>query len=175
MLCQDAGNLVDHPFDHRIVRQLGHGSLLERFDPSSELIACEAVDLCPSATSQPIYDVSASHKFPPHVCCSAKNDCCGPLFCMAEERGRAMRIPKDRNDRVMLVTMSGLVGLGLAVGLSLMPPVQLQATDDASAAISEFMTPKSYTAIPPSRPVALAHTTHKIVRSESPISVVRDP
>jgi nitrite reductase (NO-forming) len=86
-----------------------------------------------------------------------------------------MRIPKDRNDRVMLVTMSALVGLGLAVGLSLMPPVQLQATNDASAAGSEFSVPKTYTAIPPSGPTPLAHTTHKIVRTDGPVSVVRDP
>src|SRR4029079_15224993 len=94
---------------------------------------------------------------------------------MAEERGRAMRIPKNRNDRVMLVTMSALVGLGLAVGLSLMPPIQLQATSDASAANSEFAPPKSYTAIPPSGPMPLAHTTHKIVHTDGPVSVVRDP
>ena len=29
-----------------------------------------------------------------------------------------MHLPKDRNDRVMLGTLAGLVGLGLAVGLS---------------------------------------------------------
>jgi hypothetical protein len=29
-----------------------------------------------------------------------------------------MKLPRDRNDRVMLGTVSALVGLGLAVGLS---------------------------------------------------------
>jgi nitrite reductase (NO-forming) len=98
-----------------------------------------------------------------------------PPILHGEERGKAMRIPKDRNDRVMLVTTSALVGLGLAVGLSLMPPIQLQATNDASAASSEFAAPKAYTAIAPSGPMALAHNSHKIVKSDAPISVVRDP
>ncbi len=85
-----------------------------------------------------------------------------------------MQMPKDRNDRVMLVTLASLVGLGVAVGLSLMPPVQLQATSGATAAPSEFAAPKAYTAIPPNGPSPLAHNGHKIVKSDNPMSIVRD-
>src|SRR6187551_210709 len=84
-----------------------------------------------------------------------------------------MQLPKDRNDRVMLVTLAVIVSLGLGVGVSLMPPMHIGATTDAAAAIG---TPigKTYTAIPASGPMPLAHNAHKIVKSDNPISIIRD-
>ena len=82
-----------------------------------------------------------------------------------------MQIPKDRNDRVMLGTVAGLVGLGLAVGLS-------NITINAPAAADSVSAPprtEAFRAQPARGPVPHAHTVTKIAKSEGPVSIVRDP
>jgi nitrite reductase (NO-forming) len=73
----------------------------------------------------------------------------------------------------MLVMLATIVGLGATVGLSLMPPVTISGVSGANAAINTAA-PKTYTAIPASGPMPLAHNTHKIVKSDNPISIIRD-
>jgi nitrite reductase (NO-forming) len=80
-----------------------------------------------------------------------------------------MKMPGDRNDRVMLATVSALVGLGLAVGLS---NVTINAAADASHGTTKA---EVFRAQPARGPVRHAHTTTKHVKSESAVSVVRDP
>jgi nitrite reductase (NO-forming) len=82
-----------------------------------------------------------------------------------------MNLPKDRNDRVMLVTLAGLVGMGLAVGLS---NVSVNAPASADAITAP---PRSdvLRAQPARGPVPLAHTMTKISKADGPVSVVRDP
>src|SRR5262245_26903150 len=81
-----------------------------------------------------------------------------------------MRLPRDRNDRVMLGTVSGLIGLGLAVGLSnvtIAPP-----TTDT------FITPAradTFRAQPARGVVPHAHNITKMAKAEGPDSIVRDP
>lgn len=90
-----------------------------------------------------------------------------------------MRLPRDRNDRVMLGSVSALAGLGVAilVGSALLDPnvrpSHLMDTT-ASAATIERAQPV-YRAQPARGPVPLAHTAHKVVKSDNPISIVRDP
>jgi nitrite reductase (NO-forming) len=95
-----------------------------------------------------------------------------------------MKLPTDRNDRVMLFASSALVGLGLAVGVSLLAgdplvaeicsPSRLLAATTASAAESA---PRqvAYQAQPARGPVPHAHNVSKIVKAEGPLSIVRDP
>jgi nitrite reductase (NO-forming) len=83
-----------------------------------------------------------------------------------------MKLPRDRNDRVMLGTVSALVGLGLAVGLS-------NATINAPSTES-FVTPaKAATSVirsqPARGPVPHAHTVSKVVKTDGIASIVRDP
>jgi nitrite reductase (NO-forming) len=84
-----------------------------------------------------------------------------------------MQMPKDRNDRVMLVTLATILGLGVTVGLSLMPSITIGSLTGANAAVNNAA-PKTYTAIPASGPMPLAHNGHKIVKSDNPISIIRD-
>ena len=81
-----------------------------------------------------------------------------------------MRLPKDRNDRVMLATAAALVGLGLAVGLS-------GIAGDASK--GEHLVTSAHAAAPHSQPargpVPHAHTRTKIVKTDGLASIVRDP
>jgi nitrite reductase (NO-forming) len=82
-----------------------------------------------------------------------------------------MRLPKDRNDRVMLGTLSGLIGLGLAVGLS-------NVTINAPASADAFTPParsEPFRAQPAGGIVPHAHTMTKIVKADGPVSIVRDP
>lgn len=82
-----------------------------------------------------------------------------------------MRLPKDRNDRVMLGGCAALVGLGLAVGLSNLPA----STYTASAAtLEDQATPQVFRAVPANGPMKHAHNVGKVVKSDSPISIVRD-
>jgi nitrite reductase (NO-forming) len=82
-----------------------------------------------------------------------------------------MRLPKNRNDRIMLGTASGLVGLGLAVVLS-------NVTFNAPAAADAF-TPsarsETFRAQPARGSVPHAHTMTKVAKSAGPVSIVRDP
>ncbi len=78
-----------------------------------------------------------------------------------------MRLPRERNDRIMLGTVSALALLGLAVGASVSPLPTAAATAPARQA--------NYYALPAKGPVPHAHTVSKMVKSDDPISVVRDP
>ena len=81
-----------------------------------------------------------------------------------------MRLSKDRNDRVLIGTMAGLVGLGLVVGLS---HITISAPQ---AAGSSLPAPAEVTRAQPARgPVPHAHTITKIVKADGPASIVRDP
>lgn len=88
-----------------------------------------------------------------------------------------MRLPRDRNDRVMFGSVSALAGLGVAilVGSALLDPnVRPSHLMDTTASASERAQPV-YRALPANGPVPLAHTAHKIVKSDKPISIVREP
>ncbi len=82
-----------------------------------------------------------------------------------------MRLPRDRNDRVMLGTLTVLVGLGLTVGLGHLPAKEL--------AIAQQFAPAPRTEItraqPARGPLPQAHTLTKIVKTDGPVSIVRDP
>ncbi len=82
-----------------------------------------------------------------------------------------MRLPKDRNDRVMLGTVASLIGLGLAVGLS---NVTINAPATADPVVPA--TRAEVTRAQPARgPVPHAHTLTKTVKADGPASIVRDP
>ncbi len=82
-----------------------------------------------------------------------------------------MRLPKDRNDRVMLGGCAALLSLGLAVGLSNLPASTYSAN---AAAYEPLSTPQTYRNIPASGPMQHAHKVTRTVKSDSPISIVRD-
>jgi nitrite reductase (NO-forming) len=67
---------------------------------------------------------------------------------------------------------AALVGLGLAVGLSNMPSSILPAR---AATLEQPAAPPVYRAQPVKGPVPHAHNVSKIVKSDSPISIVRSP
>lgn len=79
-----------------------------------------------------------------------------------------MTLPRDRNDRVMLSTVSAIALLGFAIGASFAPLPTIAA---APAAPKEI----TYQATRAKGPVPHAHTVNKIVKSDDPISIVRDP
>ena len=83
-----------------------------------------------------------------------------------------MHLPKDRNDRVMLGTLFGVLGLGLAVGLS---NVTINAPASADSAATRPAQPVTYKAQPTRGPVPHAHTMTKVVKTDNPVSIVRDP
>jgi nitrite reductase (NO-forming) len=97
-----------------------------------------------------------------------------------------MRLPKDRNDRVMLGTGTAIAGLALAVltGSALFDPQFAEicstrlfgtsATAATAAAPTAALQVPTYRATPAQGITPLAHTTHKIVKSDNPISIVRD-
>ena len=80
-----------------------------------------------------------------------------------------MKMPRDRNDRVLLVAVSALVGLGLAVGLSNVT-INAPATAEPGAA-----RPEVFRAQPPRGPVPYAHTVARHAKSDGAASIVRDP
>ncbi len=82
-----------------------------------------------------------------------------------------MHLPKDRNDRVMLGGCAALVGLGLAVGLSNLPASTYSAN---AATLEETATPQVFRAVPAKGPMQHAHKVSKTVKSDNPISIVRD-
>jgi nitrite reductase (NO-forming) len=81
-----------------------------------------------------------------------------------------MRLPKDRNDRVMLGTVAGLVGLGLVVGLS---EIAINSPAEAGSAAAPART-ETFKAQPARGPVPLAHTITKVAKSDDPVSIARD-
>jgi nitrite reductase (NO-forming) len=83
-----------------------------------------------------------------------------------------MRLPKDRNDRVMLATMTALIGLGLAVGMS---NVTIGVPSAAHAEASPTARTEAFRAQPARGAVPHAHTRATVVKSDGPVSIVRDP
>src|SRR5581483_7191225 len=82
-----------------------------------------------------------------------------------------MQLPQSRNDRIMLGTVSAVVGLGLVVGLS-------NVTITGQSPSESFVSPAhaDVTHAQPARgPVPLAHTMTKIAPTDGPVSIVRDP
>ncbi|MDO8876379.1 MAG: copper-containing nitrite reductase [Pseudolabrys sp.] len=84
-----------------------------------------------------------------------------------------MHLPKDRNDRVMLGGCAALVGLGLAVGLSNLPAATYAYSANATT-VEQPEATRTYRAIPASGPMQHAHKVSKTVKSDNPISIVRD-
>ncbi len=80
-----------------------------------------------------------------------------------------MNMPRNRNDRVMLATVSALVGLGLAVGLS---NVTINAVAEGGAATTRA---EAFRAQPARGPVPHAHTLTKHAKPDGAASIVRDP
>jgi nitrite reductase (NO-forming) len=87
-----------------------------------------------------------------------------------------MRFTKDRNDRIILVATTALFGLGLAAGASMLP-ANIGAANymAAQAAPLEPLKPQVYPAQPASGPVPQAHNPAKVVKTDGPVSIVRDP
>jgi nitrite reductase (NO-forming) len=94
-----------------------------------------------------------------------------------------MRLPKDRNDRVMVGMGSALAGLAVTVVLtSAVFDPQFAEICSASrlfgtsaSAAEEPSKPRVYHAQPANGPVLPAHKVSKIVKTDGPISIVRDP
>jgi nitrite reductase (NO-forming) len=80
-----------------------------------------------------------------------------------------MKMPRDRNDRVMLMTASALVGLGLVVGLS---NVTINAPATAEPATTR---PQVFRSQQARGPVPHAHTVVRHAKSDGVASIVRDP
>src|SRR2546423_2247511 len=86
-------------------------------------------------------------------------------------RKYAMHLSKDRNDRALLGMAAGIIGLGLAVGLSNVAVNAPTAADPfVSAARAEGVR-----AQPTRGQVPHAHTLTKIVKADGPAAIVRDP
>lgn len=85
-----------------------------------------------------------------------------------------MHLPKDRNDRIMLGGGAVLVALGLAVGLSNLPASTYAYTANA-ALLEQPVTQPTYHSVPANGPLKHAHNVSKIVKTDSPLSIVRDP
>lgn len=82
-----------------------------------------------------------------------------------------MKLPTNRNDRVLFGTAAALVALGLAAGLG---NVTVQAPGNTSF-ITEARANTPLRAQPARGPAPHAHNVSKIVKSDSPISIVRSP
>jgi hypothetical protein len=83
-----------------------------------------------------------------------------------------MRLSEDKNDRVMVGTMTMLVGLEPAVGLNniaISVPSKGTATASPAPRTATYKTPPARGVVPH------AHSVGKIVKSDSPVSIVRDP
>ena len=94
-----------------------------------------------------------------------------------------MKLPKNRNDRVMVGMGTAVAGLLAAVAFSsvFFDPqfMELCSTSkwfgNSAAAAEEPSKPRMYHAQPANGPVLPAHKVSKIVKSDGPISIVRDP
>jgi nitrite reductase (NO-forming) len=83
-----------------------------------------------------------------------------------------MRLPKDRNDRVLFATASGLAGLALVIGLG---NITLQGSAAAYSVTPPSARSDTFRAQPPRGHVPHAHNVAKIVKSDGVASIVRDP
>ena len=86
-----------------------------------------------------------------------------------------MPLPKSRNDRVMLSTISVVAGLILtaAVTSAIDDPKFARISDNVATLAS--LQPTVYPSQPARGVIPHAHTMTKIVTSDGPISIVRDP
>ncbi len=89
-----------------------------------------------------------------------------------------MRLPKDKNDRVLFGALSVASGVGafmLASTMLMTPQFAITfGTNPAEAAIAESA-PPAFRAQPARGPVPYAQNIHKLVKAEGPIDIVRDP
>src|SRR5262245_29928868 len=94
-----------------------------------------------------------------------------------------MKLPKDRNDRVMVGLGSALAGLAVAVVVTsaLFDPQFTELCSvprllgSTATAAEEPNKMRIYRAQPANGPVLPAHKVSKIVKADGPISIVRDP
>jgi len=88
-----------------------------------------------------------------------------------------MRLPQDKNDRVLFGALSaaGITAAVLASSTLVTPQLSLSFGTDSALAAYEPAAPHVYHAQEAHGPVPLAHTAHKIVKSDAPIDIVRDP
>lgn len=80
-----------------------------------------------------------------------------------------MKLPRDRNDRIMLSSATVLAAFGIMLGASMLPLPTGQASEPA---------PRSnivYRSQPAKGPVTHAHNVTKIVKVDGPASIIRDP
>jgi nitrite reductase (NO-forming) len=80
-----------------------------------------------------------------------------------------MRFPRDRNDRVMLGAAGALVALGIAIGIETIPFHATEATAAGPVRTENFRAQPARGIVPH------AHNVAKIVKSDGPVSIVRDP
>jgi nitrite reductase (NO-forming) len=86
-----------------------------------------------------------------------------------------MPLPKSRNDRVMLSTISVVAGLILTAAVtSAIDDPKFARTSDNVATLASLQ-PTVYPSQPARGVIPHAHTMTKIVTSDGPISIVRDP
>ena len=90
-----------------------------------------------------------------------------------------MRLPRDKNDRVLFGALSAASGFGAVVLASTMlmnPQFALTfGADRAEAAIAAPAKPVVYHAQAAHGPVPYAQNIHRLVKAEGPIDIVRDP
>jgi nitrite reductase (NO-forming) len=86
-----------------------------------------------------------------------------------------MRLPQNRNDRVMLSAVSVVGGLILTAAVTSAVHDRQFVSMTSNATISVLAQPIVYHAQPARGVVPQAHTLNKIVKADGPISIVRDP
>ncbi|MGC1939650.1 MAG: hypothetical protein WA697_15590, partial [Pseudolabrys sp.] len=94
-----------------------------------------------------------------------------------------MKLAKNRNDRVMVGMGAALAGvLVAAVMTSVISDPQFtelcsvsRLFGNSASAAEEPSKPRMFHAQPANGPVPLAHKVSKIVKTDGPISIVRDP
>ena len=80
-----------------------------------------------------------------------------------------MTLPRDRNDRVLLATVSAIALISALIGASITPLPTFADPAPSKPAVAYKMLP------PATGPVPHAHNVSKIVKTDDPISIVRDP
>jgi len=93
-----------------------------------------------------------------------------------------MHLPKSRNDRVLLGTTTALAALALVVGTDfvLSDPffAEICSSVTGSSARADTVTSarqETFHSQPARGPVPHAHNVAKIVKTDQPVSIVRDP
>ena len=95
-----------------------------------------------------------------------------------------MKLPKNRNDRVMVGMGAAIAGMIVAACRDICCVLILDFTElcslsrlfgNSASAAKNQSKPRMYHAQPANGPVPLAHKVSKIVKADSPISIVRDP